>query len=341
MLIPPGIGKHKELSTSYTKFDFLLQDLLKNRFSGYLKLSFWGFEGVLILDMGRIIQAYSSEQDNYLIGEPSVLRILHKAEENDGGIEVYQLLSEITISLGFAIRAEPYQNLKNAKGSDFSNVLNTIENKSLTGYLDLQFSGKRGIATIYFLEGTPVESIVMSSNGNLVSGEKLFDKIAETSNLIQTIEVYSTSDSDPLISESAFIIPWAHQKYFNFWKEFLHYLDTLLERKLKRQTFFELLKLERLNLSNEYPFLYPEINKIKISNGIFEIQNIMCHGEFLRAFVQLHKNIFTEIPPRKLKKIEFSKVISESKEIAKKNYLDSQQFDPERFILKVLDGIIK
>jgi hypothetical protein len=48
-----------------------------------------------------------------------------------------------------------------------------------------------------------------------------------------------------------------------------------------------------------------------------------------------------EIPPRKLRKIEFNKVISEAKEIAKINNVESEQFDPERFILKVLDGIIK
>lgn len=105
MLLPIGIEKHKNLSTSFTRFDHLLQDLGDNRFSGYIKLNFWGYEGVLVLDTGRMVEAYSTEQGVDLTGEEAVLRILRKAADPEGSIEVHELSNEVAISLGYAFQS--------------------------------------------------------------------------------------------------------------------------------------------------------------------------------------------------------------------------------------------
>lgn len=340
MLIPTGMGKHKELSTSYTKFDQLLQELAKNRFNGYIKLIFWGFEGVLVFDTGRIIQGYASEQQQYLTGEASVLRILAKAGENDGGIEIYQLRNETAASLGFAIKAAPPQNSGEKEDISFKDIISAFEKDSATGYIDLQFRGKKGMGTIYFLEGIPVETIVMSNTGKMVSGEKVLSKISEISDLLQSVEIYRVNDPMPLIPGSAFLVPWSHQGYLVFWREFFNYFRISVNEKLRKYDLSRMIKRECLTLANEFPFLHPQTGALNISDEKFELGTILCHGEFLRALIKLLKNVLVQIPPRKLKRINFIKIISDSRDIARNYHISTDQLDPERFIYKVLDGII-
>lgn len=47
MPISPGTEKHKELNTSYTKFDQLHQDISENRFSGYI----WRLRKIVFIEV--------------------------------------------------------------------------------------------------------------------------------------------------------------------------------------------------------------------------------------------------------------------------------------------------
>ena len=172
MLLPQGIEKHRNLSTSFTRFDHLLRELAENRFSGYMKLNSWEYEGVLVIDTGRMLEAYSSERDIYLTGEQAVLRLLTKSREPDGNIEVYALGSEIALTLGYVLQASIYQDENALSNYSLAQVFDLLERESVTGYVDIQFSGKRGFGTVFFLEGTSVEAVVMSGTGRIASGEQ-------------------------------------------------------------------------------------------------------------------------------------------------------------------------
>lgn len=339
MLIPPGTGKHKELNTSYTKFDQLLQDLSANRFSGYVKTIFWGFEGLVVFDTGRMIQAFSAETVTYLTGEAAIMRVLDKAKEPEGAIEVYQLSDEIAISLGYAITAVPYNN-SSYRNHNVGHVFDFLGQNQMSGFVDIQFSEKKGIGTVYFMEGVPVEAIVMTSKGKLVNGAQIVHKILELENFIHSIEVFQVNQPDPILKESAFIMPLDSQKYFDFWKECLHYLSDLMENKFRKKNFYEAISLNRKELKDEFPFLAPNSGQIDMSKEEFAINNFLHRNSFQEGMAALLRRTFQCVPSRRLRKIDFMKVIKDLNKIAMRNDLSTDQINPETFIFNIFDGLV-
>lgn len=339
MLIPPGIGKHKELNTSYTKFDQLLQDFSKNRFSGYIKIIFWGFEGIIVFDTGRMIQAFSSETTEYLTGEKAVIKIVEKSEETDGEIEVNELSSEVAISVGIAIEASSNGKKNTITDKNISEITNYFEQKQTNGFIDLQFNRKRGVGTIYFLGGSPVESIVMTNQGKMVRGGQVLKKVIEIENLIQSIEVHQIDDPKPIVQENAFIIPWLHNRYLKFWDDILHYFENLLYKNKKKNSFYDNINVECKKLKNKFPFLEPNFGKIHIEKEEFSVNSIVHHEVFLDGMVTLLRENFQKIPVRRLRKIDFMKVISDLQQIAEKKKIEKEKIDIEKFVLRLFDGL--
>jgi hypothetical protein len=340
VLIPPGIGKHKELNTSYTKFDQLLQDFSKNRFSGYIKIIFWGFEGIIVFDTGRMIQAFSSETTEYLTGEKAVIKIVEKSEETDGEIEVNELSSEVAISLGFAIEASSNGKKNTITDKNISEITKYFEKKQTSGFIDLQFNRKRGVGTIYFLGGSPVESIVMTNQGKTIRGGQVLKKVIEIENLIQSIEVHQIDDPKPIVQENAFIIPWLHNRYLKLWDSYLHYFENLIYKNKKKNNFYDNINVECKNLKNKYPFLEPNFGKVQIKKDEFSVSSIIHHKIFLDGMVALLRENIQKIPARRLRKIDFMQVISDLQQIAEKNKIEKEKIDIEKFVSRLFDGLI-
>ena len=58
MLYPIGEYIHQSLSTTFTDGLQLMQELKETRFTGYVSIHYWGFEALIILDSGQIIQVF-------------------------------------------------------------------------------------------------------------------------------------------------------------------------------------------------------------------------------------------------------------------------------------------
>ncbi|MEJ2413298.1 MAG: hypothetical protein P8Y34_09965 [Anaerolineales bacterium] len=57
MIFPKREPVYQNLNTSFTNFGELLVDLNENSFTGVVQVSFWEYEGVMLLDNGNIINA--------------------------------------------------------------------------------------------------------------------------------------------------------------------------------------------------------------------------------------------------------------------------------------------
>ena len=60
-LLPAGKSLHGMLATHYTRLKALIRDLEESRFSGYLKVEFWEYEGYLIFDTGIVVLGQGNE----------------------------------------------------------------------------------------------------------------------------------------------------------------------------------------------------------------------------------------------------------------------------------------
>ena len=57
MIFPKRDSVYQNLNTSFTNFGELLVDLKENSFTGVVQVSYWEYEGILLLDSGNIINA--------------------------------------------------------------------------------------------------------------------------------------------------------------------------------------------------------------------------------------------------------------------------------------------
>ena len=341
MLLPSGIEKHKNLSTSFTKFDQLLQDLGENRFSGYLKLNFWGYEGVLVLDTGRMVEAYSSEKDIYLTGEQAVLRIINKGAEGEGSIEVHELSSEIAIALGYAFQSSRYKEENTLANYSLGQIFDLLEKESVTGYIDFQFNRKKGSGTVYYLEGTPVEAVIMSNSGKLVCGEAVFQKFYEIGEFFQPdVTIHRVAEPQSIVEDKAFIIPWQHQKYIEFWQNVFEYMNKLTAEQLKRNKFYQDIRKVCSEVSDHYPILDLENGDIEITETKFLVKKIVHHRTFRQGIAMVLHKLLQQIPPRRFRKLNIKDIIADMKKIAEKHLIDKEQVDVEKFVVQIFRGLI-
>ena len=341
MLLPIGIEKHKNLSTSFTRFDHLLQDLGDNRFSGYIKLNFWGYEGVLVLDTGRMVEAYSTEQGVELSGEEAVLRILRKAADPEGSIEVHELSNEVAISLGYAFQSRPYKKDDSTLASfSLGQVFEFLERQSLSGYLDLHFGAQKGSGTVYYLEGTPVEAVVMSSSGKVVCGEPVFSKFVEIGERVKPeVAIHRVIEPRPIMEDEAFLIPWQHQKYIQFWHALFQYVGRLMSEQLKKNKFYENVLKVCSEVSDHYPFLDPENGDVRISAGTFQVKRVLHHRSFRQGIAMLLHKVLQLAPPRRLRKLDLKQIIADVKKIADDLGINDKQIDSQTLIIQVFRGL--
>jgi len=339
VLLPPGKGIAKELSTSYTRFDHLLQDLSENRFSGYVRVNFWGYEGILVMDMGHMIQATSSEREVHLLGEQAILRIFSRARDKDGSIEVIDLSNEVAIALGFALQAVPFSGQEGLQGNALSDIFNFLEQEGMSGYVDLQFSGQRGIGTVYYLEGTPVEAVIRSSKGKIASGEQVFEKFFEIGKYIRPqVQIFKVTEPHSIDEEKSFIIPWLHQKYLDFWGEFLNYMNGILKDRLKKDRFFQNYIKTCGEIAEDFPFLDPEQGEIRFNGREFISQGVLHHPTFLQAMTLVLKRVIQHFPGRKIRRLDLNQIIGEVNEMARRHEVSPNQLDVEGFIFQIFEG---
>jgi len=310
LLLPPGQILHKDLSSSFTNFENLMLDLRQNRFNGYIRINFWGYEGILILDVGKIIQAYSSEKENFLLGEQAVLRIMDKTTEKDGTIDVHALSNEMAMTLASVLGSTLYKSVDIMTGPDIRELFKTLEKVSLTGYVDLQFSNKKGLATVYFWDGIPVEAVIMSNTGRIVSGEVIYQKILEFSNLIKTsIKVFRNNKVEHIREENSFLLPYSKTPALEYWNRLMKLLHEEINSILKKEDFLLIWQASKSQIAGKYPCFDPISGSVEWGNDGFYVKGIVSLSEFWEGMIESLAISVEKIPARRRKKIKIGKIL--------------------------------
>ena len=66
MIFPKHDSVYQNLNTSFTNFGELLVDLKENSFTGVVQVSYWEYDGILLLDNGNIINAVEEINGNVI-----------------------------------------------------------------------------------------------------------------------------------------------------------------------------------------------------------------------------------------------------------------------------------
>ncbi len=318
MLLPPGHDSVQELNTSYTIFEHLLANLTENRFNGYLQLIFWGYEGILVYDTGKIIQAFSSDPDLNLSGPTAVYRMIQKARQKEGNIRLNPLSNELSLVLGIAVTAASSSDIRKMAGKSLAEIMDSLRREELTGYIDLVFEEGAGRGTIFLLDGNPMESVIQSPGGKIVSGEAVLRKFQSLAKKLHPVmTVHGTKHADLIAEDVEFIIPWKHRAETEFWEKFFAYLASVFNEKMLREPFYRTLQRLAAGLGERHPLLHPKNGVIEVSPSAFRIKKLARRSRYNEAITALLGQLWQSVPSRKRRKIRIDAMINHMAKLSK------------------------
>ncbi len=204
MIFPKKEAVYQNLNTSFTNFGELLVDLKENSFTGVVQVSFWEYEGVLLLDSGNIINAVQEIGGNVITGQDAVNAVTNKAKEKDGSVSVYHQKGEMITMLASVARSEVlYENLS-AEFTSLEALISKLQNEDHTGYIEVIFEAQDQQGYIFLLAGEVIEALLSARGGEATKVAVLNQILALTTTMGAVFNVYRAAVEDAL-SESEVI----------------------------------------------------------------------------------------------------------------------------------------
>jgi hypothetical protein len=186
LLLPKGKVLHENLNTSFTNFDDLIDELKENRFSGYLSLSCWQFDGVLLFDTGKVSQAFAMQDGEYVYGAKCKQTIFEKSREKDGHISVHTINSETILVIISIISREDVMTDHVRARKTLYELFRQMQQDEVSGVAVMTFGKENGHASIFFHDGVPVDCTIESAGGKSLSGVQIYDNILNLTDKVNT-----------------------------------------------------------------------------------------------------------------------------------------------------------
>lgn len=170
-LLPAGKSLHGMLATHYTRLRSLIHDLRESRFSGYLKLEFWEYEGYLIFDTGNIVQSYERDGEKLNSGVKALLNIEKRFLERDGSISTYVVDGEFVPFLFGKFENTVIKETENLNKKELLDFINESKHTLDLGFIDVVYGQNRLWASFYLMNG---QVVAVASKNN--EGKERFEK---------------------------------------------------------------------------------------------------------------------------------------------------------------------
>lgn len=267
MILPLGKATYENLNTSFIDFAELLEDLTANSFTGYIRVIFWQYDGVVFMDSGSIMNAVEEVDGRRSTGPRAVTSIMQRAQERDGSLGVYTLSAEVLTTLVSALRSEVvYRNL-NTDFSSLEQLIANLQSEGHTGYIEVTVKDGKGNALIFIKSGQVVES-VFSAGGDVVSGVRVLPHVVETvAALGGTFNVYRTSYEDAF-GETAEVMATSDLPHLlEVWQDILAAIEIVVDARVGEHSFLSSFKDALLAKAEDYPFLDPFAAEFEYKEG--------------------------------------------------------------------------
>ena len=267
MIFPKRDSVYQNLNTSFTNFGELLVDLKENGFTGVVQVSFWEYDGILLLDNGNIVNAAQKTKGHTLSGQDAVKSVTDKAKEKDGSVSVFVQTGEmITMLSSMVISKAIYENLS----TDFTSLdalIGKLESSSHTGYIEVNIDGDRQKAYIFLLDGRVIDAL-LSAAGDEISGVKIMSRILDLiSTSGATFSVFESGVEEALSESEVIKISYNLPQLLEAWGIVIRAVESPTDEHLGEGEFLNAFKDNLIENANEYPFLDPFAAKFKYIDG--------------------------------------------------------------------------
>ena len=279
MIFPKGKMMYENLNTSFTNFGELLLNLNATSFTGYVHVSFLEYEGVLLVDSGKVVNAFEEIGETRATGQKAVASILSHAKDRDGTISVYHLSTEMVTMLASMMKGEVVYKKLTTELTSLDKLIDKLKNEEHTGYIEITMNKEKGTGIIFLQSGDAIESIV-STNGETISGPQVLNRMIETSSATgATFNVYK-ADPKGIFEDSVEIMAgFELPQLLAVWQDILGAVERATHGLYDEGHFLDVFKDTLIERAADYPFLDPFAAEFEYKNG-----KIFFHGELVNNF---------------------------------------------------------
>jgi len=281
MIFPKKDSIYQNLNTSFTNFGELLVDLKENSFTGVVQVSYWEYEGVLLLDNGNIINAIEDISGVVETGQNAVKSVTDKAKEKDGAISVYSQKGEMITMLASVAKSEiVYENLS-TEFTSLEALVTKLQKEDHTGYIEVAFEGTDQHGYIFLLAGRVIEAL-LSIRGEEASGSTVMKRILElTSSSGAVFSVYKAAVEDALSESEMIRVSFNLPQLLEAWGVVISSAESVTDSLLGKKEFLNTFKDTLIARADDYPFLDPFAAKFQYKDG-----QVTFNGEIKKNFSQ-------------------------------------------------------
>lgn len=281
MIFPKRDSVYQNLNTSFTNFGELLVDLKENSFTGVVQVSFWEYEGILMLDNGNIINATEEVNGNVITGQIAVKNVTNKAKEKDGAISIYSQKDDMITMLASVANSEAvYENLS-TEFTSLDALITKLQNEDHTGYIVVAFEGNDQRGYIFLLGGRVIEAL-LSIRGEEISGSTVISRILElTASTGAVFSVYRSAVEEALSESEMIKVSYNLPQLLEVWSGVIRVVESTVDSKLGQEEFLNAFKDTMIAKADVYPFLDPFAAKFHYKDGI-----VTFSGEVKKNFSQ-------------------------------------------------------
>jgi hypothetical protein len=257
MIFPKRDSVYQNLNTSFTNFGELLVDLNENNFTGVIQLSYWEYEGILLLDNGNIINAIEEIKGQIITGQNAVKKVTDKAREKDGAISVFSQKDDMITLLASVANCEPiYQNLS-TEFTSLKALISKLQSEDHTGYIEITYQGSQQAGYIFLLAGDVIESL-LSTRTDEISGIDVLPRIIELASTSgATFCVYQAAVEEALSESEIIKVSYDLPQLLEVWSVVISAVESATDGLLGENTFINTFKDTLIEKADEYPFLDP------------------------------------------------------------------------------------
>ena len=268
MIFPKREPVYQNLNTSFTNFGELLLDLKENSFTGVVQISYWEYEGVLLLDNGNIINAIQEINGNVMTGQVAVKSVTDKAKEKDGAISVYQQNGEMITMLAGVARSEILHENLSTEFTSLEALISKLQNEEHTGYIEVCFEASDQKGYIFLLTGKVIEALFSVRGEELHRAAVLNQIMTMTTTAGAVLNVYQATVEEALSESEVIKVSYNLPELLEVWGAVISAIESIADEALGKNEFLNTFKDTLIARSDDYPFLDPFAAKFQYQDGI-------------------------------------------------------------------------
>lgn len=257
MILPKERSVYANLNTSFTSFSELLADQQERGLSGFIRLSFPGYQGVLFLAGGKLINALEEYGEERVVGNAAAAAIAVRAAQKNGTLDVDAAPGEVVELVARVLDARPLYKDLTSSFTSLERLFAKLQQDALTGYVEIILPGDGGTAMVLFQGGEPIESVFSSATESLTGFEARSAVVQSVAALGGTFNVFRVSGpGQPGLP--AQVVPAADSSpLLAFWSEVCAGIEAVADGDGAGGKFRMALREVLVSRANTYPFLDP------------------------------------------------------------------------------------